>query len=118
LKGHEYAKNGEWGFREEMFRRGCEERWGPARAAAFRAAREERDQRPVSLALRRWAAAARAQGKLVEALDRYQQAHEIARDSLDVQGAAEAAIGAGNVLERQGGWEDAEAWYRRALDAL
>ena len=87
-------------------------------AAAFRAAGEERDRRPVSLALRRWARAASAQGKLVEALDRYQDAHEIARDSLDFQGAAEAAIGAGNVLERQGGWEDAEAWYRRALDVL
>ena len=86
--------------------------------AAFRAARDERDRRPVSLALRRWARAASAQGKLVEAPDQYEQAHEIARDSRDVQGAAEAAIGAGNVLERQGGWEDAEAWYRRALDAL
>ncbi len=87
-------------------------------AAAFRAAGEERDRRPVSLALRRWARAESAQGKLVEALDRYGQAHEIARDSRDFQGAAEAAIGAGNVLERQGGWDDAEQWYRRALDVL
>jgi tetratricopeptide (TPR) repeat protein len=87
-------------------------------AAAVRAVRDERDRRPASLALRRWARAASAQGKLVEALDRYEQAHEIARDSLDSQGAAEAAIGAGNVLERQGSWEDAEAWYRRALDVL
>ena len=87
-------------------------------AAAFRAAHEERDRRPVSLALRRWARALSAQGKLVEALDRYEEAHEIARDSRDFQGAAEAAIGAGNVLERQGGWHDAEQWYRRALDVL
>jgi tetratricopeptide (TPR) repeat protein len=70
------------------------------------------------LALRRWARAASAQGKLTEALDRYEEAHEISRDSLDSQGAAEAAIGAGNVLERQGDWENAEAWYRRALDVL
>ena len=56
--------------------------------------------------------------QLEEALDRYEQAHEIARDSRDFQGAAEAAIGAGNVLERQGGWDDAEQWYRRALDVL
>ena len=86
--------------------------------AALRAARDERDRRPVSLALRRWARAASAQGKLVEALDRYEEAHEIARDSRDSQGAAEAAIGAGNVLELQGSWADAEGWYRRALHAL
>jgi tetratricopeptide (TPR) repeat protein len=86
--------------------------------AAYRAVREERDRRPASLALRRWARAARAQGKLVEALDRYQSAHELARDSGDARGAAEAAIGAGNVLEQQGGWVDAEAWYRRAIDLM
>lgn len=87
-------------------------------AAAFRAVREERDRRPVSLALRRWARAATAQGKLVEALERYEESHDTARDSGDFQGAAEAAIGAGNVLERQGGWDEAERWYRRALDVL
>ena len=87
-------------------------------AAAVRAAHEERDRRPVSLALRRQARAESAQGKLVEALNRYEEAHEIARDSLDFQGAAEAAIGAGNVLEQQGSWDDAEAWYRRALDVM
>ena len=43
-------------------------------AAAFRAVHEERDRRPVSLALRRWARAESAQGKLVEALVRYEQA--------------------------------------------
>ncbi|MCH7856722.1 MAG: tetratricopeptide repeat protein, partial [Gemmatimonadetes bacterium] len=87
-------------------------------AAAVRAAREERDRRPVSLALRRRARAEGAQGKLVEALKRYEEAHEIARDSLDFQGAAEAAIGAGNILEQQGSWDDAETWYRRALDIM
>ena len=87
-------------------------------AAAFRAVHEDRDRRPVSLALRRWARAESAQGKLVEALDHYEEAHEIARDSLDFQGAAEAAIGAGNVLEQQGRWGDSEAWYRRALDVM
>ncbi len=87
-------------------------------AAAFRATHEERDRRPASLALRRWAWAESAQGKLAEALDRYEEAHEIARDSLDFQGAAEAAIGAGNVLEQQGSWDDAETWYRRALEVM
>ena len=33
----------------------------------------------------------------------------------DARGAAEAAIGAGNVLEQQGRWDKAESWYRTAL---
>ena len=86
--------------------------------AAFRAARSERDQRPAALALRRWARASRAQGHLADASERYVRAHGIARAMSDGRGAAEAAIGAGNVLEEQGRWLEAAEWYHSALDAL
>jgi tetratricopeptide (TPR) repeat protein len=86
--------------------------------AAYRAARGARDQRPAALALRRWARAARALGRLTEALDRYVLAHEAARSLSDGRGAAEAAVGAGNVLEDQGRWREAAEWYRTALEAL
>lgn len=86
--------------------------------AAHRAARGERDQRSASLALRRWARASRAGGDLADASERYVRAHGIATAMSDHRGAAESAIGAGNVLEEQGRWLDAESWYRRALDAL
>jgi tetratricopeptide (TPR) repeat protein len=100
-----------------------EQRDRPERAAAYaaaahRVARDERDQRVASVALRRWARADRARGRLEEARLRYEEAHGIARDMFDAQGAAEAAIGAGNVLEQQGDWTESEAWYRRALDSL
>ena len=32
--------------------------------------------------------------------------------------AAEAAVGVGNVLEEQGQWVGAKAWYKRALDSV
>jgi tetratricopeptide (TPR) repeat protein len=95
----------------------------PERAEAYAAAahgvvRGERDQRHAALALRRWARAARAQGRLTEALDRYARSHEAALALRDLSGAGEAAIGAGNVLEEQGRWSEAAAWYDTALDAL
>jgi tetratricopeptide (TPR) repeat protein len=86
--------------------------------AAYRASRDAKDQQPAALALRRWARAARSRGKLVEALDRYARAHEAARAISDARGAAEAAVGAGNVLEDQGRWPEAASWYHSALDAL
>ena len=86
--------------------------------AAFRAARDGRDQGPAALSLRRWARAARALGKLPEAFDRYARAHEASRAISDPRGAAEAALGAGNVLEDQGRWPEAAQWYHRALEAL
>lgn len=86
--------------------------------AAHRLARGLKDQAPAGLALRRAARAARGQGKLQLALERYRDAYEIARDSFHGRAAAEAAIGAGNVLEQQGGWDLAEKWYRRALVSL
>ena len=95
----------------------------PERAEAWALAaadlvKDLKDRRPASLALRRAARAARAQGKLPDAELRYREAHRLARDSFDARGAAEAAVGMGNVLEQQGAWSDAETWYRRALQVL
>jgi len=87
-------------------------------AAAFHTARGDKDQRPATLALRRWARASRSQGKLGDALARYARAHEAALALRDPRGAAEAAIGAGNVLEEQGRWDEAAAWYHRALSVV
>lgn len=100
-----------------------EQRDRPDRAAAYcraahRAARDEKDQAPTALALRRWARALRAQGKLAEAFERYANAHEDGLALADARGAAEAAIGAGNVLEEQGRWTEAARWYRTALDTV
>jgi hypothetical protein len=86
--------------------------------AAWELSRDQRDRSVTSLALRRWARAARARGDLTTALARYREAGEIARAITDHTGAAEAAIGAGNVLEDQGLWGDAESCYREALDQL
>jgi tetratricopeptide (TPR) repeat protein len=84
--------------------------------AASRAARDGKHDATTALSLRRWARAARAVGKLAEAFDRYSHAYEIALAIADGSAAAEAAVGAGNVLEDQGRWEEASTWYRRALD--
>jgi len=97
------------------------DRPGPAAAyaeAAHRAARDEADQRTAALALRRWARASRAQGHLADALDRYARAHDIALAMSDARGAAEGAVGAGNVMEEQGRWPESAEWYRKALAAL
>jgi tetratricopeptide (TPR) repeat protein len=87
-------------------------------AAAFRLARDAADPRPAAVALRRWARAARTKGDLVNALDRYTRGYDAARALSDVRGAAEAAVGAGNVLEEQGLWAEAADWYRIALNEL
>jgi len=86
--------------------------------AAFEVVRDLRDQTPAALALRRAARAARSRGDLVRAATRYRRAHDLARDSFDPSGAAESAVGMGNVLEQQGAWAEAEGWYRRALASL
>jgi len=86
--------------------------------AAYRAVKDERDRTQVSLATRRAARALRSLGDLEEALRRYRRAHELALGMSDARGAAEAAVGAGNVLEDQGRWDEAEGWYRKALEAL
>jgi tetratricopeptide (TPR) repeat protein len=84
--------------------------------AAYRAARDGKHDGTTALALRRWARAARALGNLAEALERYGHAYDIARAVSDGGAAAEAAVGAGNVLEDQGRWDEAATWYRRALE--
>jgi len=83
--------------------------------AAYRAARDGDARAATSVTLRRWARAARTRGKLGEALDRYARAFELSRAISDAHAAAEAALGAGNVLEDQGRWDDAARWYRDAL---
>jgi len=85
--------------------------------AAHRLAAGLRDRKPSALALRRAARAALGQGDLRTALERYEKGYELARDSRDPRGAAEAAVGAGNVLHQQGRSPVAETWYRRALEA-
>lgn len=95
----------------------------PDRAEAYALAARElarglEDRRPLGLALRRAARAARALGELERSLEWYGSAHEIGRAAGDSRGAAEAAVGAGNVREQQGRWKEAEAWYRKALEAL
>lgn len=86
--------------------------------SAFLTSRDERDQRPAALALRRWGRAARARGRLDEALQRYRDSYDISHALKDARAAAEAAVGAGNVLEDQGRWPEAARWYRRALRIL
>lgn len=101
-----------------------ERRERPERAAAYaeaayRISRPARDhQRLAALALRRWARAERAWGRLDVALERYRHAYTAAAALSDARGAAEAAIGAGNVLEDQGRWGEAATWYSTALTSL
>jgi tetratricopeptide (TPR) repeat protein len=42
----------------------------------------------------------------------------MAKDAGDAEGAAEGAIGIGNVLDEQGRWTEAARWYRTALELL
>jgi len=86
--------------------------------AAYRAVEGTPERRTAALAVRRSARALRALGRFPEALHRYQRSHDLALDVSDTRGAAEAAIGAGNVLEDQGRWDEAEEWYRTALRTL
>lgn len=95
----------------------------PERAEAYAGAahhvvREQRDRTTAALALRRWARAARASGKLSVSRDRYEAAFEAATALNDDRGAAEAAVGVGNVLEEQGSWSEAREWYERALASV
>ncbi len=100
-----------------------EARGRPDRALAFsdaalRVLEGSPDLAMRSLALRRRARAARTRGQLAEAERDYGEAHELALAAGDPQGAAEAAIGAGNATEPTGEWSRAADWYRRALAAL
>lgn len=99
-------------------RRDRVERAATYAAAAHAVSRDAKDQRIAALALRRWARADRALGHLRDAEERYTKSHEMARAMGDERGSAEAAIGAGNVLEDQGRWAEAERWYDEALTSL
>lgn len=91
---------------------------GAYASAAHSQALLSRNQRLISLVLRRRARAGRSLGFLDEALDHYAEAHRIAAAVGDHQGVAEAAIGAGNVLEQGGRWREAAGWYQGALAVL
>jgi len=86
--------------------------------AARRAAEQAGAGAVAARAERRMARAAWRRGALDEAYGLYEDAFGAARRGGDDRGAAEGAIGAGNVLEEQGRWSEAEAWYRRALERL
>lgn len=86
--------------------------------SAARAARRNGDPRLVATALRRQGRASRALGRLSDAERLYVAGHELAKDAGDVEGAAEGAIGIGNVLEEEGRWTEAARWYRTALGLL
>lgn len=67
---------------------------------------------------RRLARVLRRQGRLEESAGLYEEAWELARARGHDRDTAVAAIGRGNVAVDHGRWEEAEAWYRRALERL
>lgn len=72
----------------------------------------------VARCLRRRARGHWTAGKHSSAEQDYAAAYDLSIGADHRRGAAEAAVGAGNVLEEQGRWDEAEAWYRAALEAL
>lgn len=86
--------------------------------AAYSVARDGGSPRVSARALRRRARGRWSSGDHAAAEQDYVRALEACEALEDARGGAEAAIGAGNVLEEQGRWEDAERWYRRALQIL
>jgi tetratricopeptide (TPR) repeat protein len=95
----------------------------PATAAAYAdkalaIAREGPGGELVARCLRRRARGRWTAGEHRLAEQDYAAAYDRAMGGHDLPGSAEAAIGAGNVLEEQGRWDEAEAWYRAALDVL
>lgn len=86
--------------------------------AAVDAARSNDHPALTTLALRRLARASRAAGDLDAASRLYEEALTGAQGLDDAEGLAEAAIGAGNVYEQRGRWDEAEARYQQARAAL
>lgn len=86
--------------------------------AAIRTLEAEPPSALRSRALRRRARALWTRGRLSQALELYRESHRMAVGLEDAAGAAEAAVGAGNVLEEQGLWDEAETWYRDALSVV
>ena len=97
------------------------DRPGTAAAYADKAleiARNDGRSELVARSLRRRARGRWNEGDYGSAEQDYAAAYDMARDVGDPRGAAEAAVGAGNVLEEQGAWDRAEGWYRAALQVL
>jgi tetratricopeptide (TPR) repeat protein len=89
------------------------ERWYLAGRALAR-----REGSPFAVrGLRLAARCARARGSLAEAADRYEGAWREAGAADLVEDAVVAATGRGNVSIDRGRWDEAEAWYVRALEA-
>jgi tetratricopeptide (TPR) repeat protein len=86
--------------------------------SACRVLRDEGDPVVRARALRRRGRARRAVARYAEAEADYLRAFDASEAVGDLQGAAEAAIGTGNLLEDQGRWPEAQAWYERALKVL
>lgn len=86
--------------------------------AAVDAARAHGEPALTMLALRRHARARRAIGDLEMASRLYEEALTGAGSVGDAEALAEAAIGAGNVEEQRGHWDEAEARYEQARSAL
>jgi tetratricopeptide (TPR) repeat protein len=85
---------------------------------AYAIARDGAAPEVVLRALRRRARGRWRSGRYGDAERDYAEAFESSAGTRDRRGAAEAAIGAGNVVWDQGRWSDAAAWYRRGLEAL
>lgn len=86
--------------------------------AAWRTLEGAPDSSTRRRALRRRARARRAMGDLRAAVEDYRRSFEMAEASADVEGMAEAAIGAGNCCEDRASWDEALVWYRRALGTI
>lgn len=87
-------------------------------AAACAALADAAHSETYALARRRRARALRSLGRHQEAERDYARSCEIALALDDRPGAAEAAIGAGNVVEEEGHWGKAQGWYERALQII
>lgn len=87
-------------------------------SAAYQVLAEKPTSRVKMKAQRRRARAARSLGHYDEAFADYAAAYAAAEATDDPQAAAEAAVGAGNVLEDQAQWNDAQVWYRAALASM
>jgi tetratricopeptide (TPR) repeat protein len=103
------------GLAEETLGRGPDaEAWF---LAAYRLAKE-RGLVKGPTALRLAARAARGQGRLEVAAERYEAAWREAEALGRDEDATVAAIGRGNVDVDRGGWKGAKAWYERALATI
>ncbi|MEM7415608.1 MAG: tetratricopeptide repeat protein [Gemmatimonadota bacterium] len=95
-----------------------QERAGAYASSALHVLVEHPTSRVKMKAQRRRARASRSLGHFDDAFADYAAAFAAAEAIEDPQAAAEAAVGAGNVLEDQAQWNDAQVWYRAALATM